>query len=158
MSEFKLDDWLKNLGQSQDTLISRGMISNEPLIELYPGTDTLHLEPEVGIDFGFWAETKILEVICITLHKITPSEVVFTGRLPAPYESLKSQELVREYFGQPSETKGPMRLPLPLGEVGGWDLYKLESKGYSNVRVVFKYTVELKVKGLAFALIDTGRE
>lgn len=158
MNSFKLDSWISSLGKTHAELLGNDVIQASDLIEVYAGTDYLHSEPEAGVDFSFWAETKILEAIIFTLIKITPSEVVFEDSLPSPYDRLIDKEKVRNYFGSPMESRGPMRLPSPLGQIGGWDQFDLGHRGHPNVYVMFKYTVEFDVKGMSFGLIDRGHD
>ncbi|WP_038997978.1 MULTISPECIES: DUF6392 family protein [Pseudomonas] len=158
MNLSNIDTWLSSVGQTYQDLVRKKIISDTPFIELYPGTDYLHIEPERGVDFGFFAETKKLEAICITLQKIAPSQIDYAGELSAPYGSLKTRDAVHEFFGVPFEQKGPMTLPLPVGKTGGWDLYHLSSKGHENIRVIFKYNVNLEVCSLVFSLLDKGRD
>ncbi|MNP84668.1 hypothetical protein D3C76_1840770 [compost metagenome] len=65
---------------------------------------------------------------------------------------------VRALLGKPMESKGPVKLPGGLGMRGGWDAYRLQEKTHHNARVGFSYTADMKVKTLAFALLNPGHD
>ncbi|MEG0245788.1 MAG: DUF6392 family protein [Pseudomonas sp.] len=158
MSEFKLGNWIESLGRTYAALVSDKIIQPSDFMVAFPGDDSVHLEPEEGVDFSFWAETEVLEAIIFTLKKTSPHQVELEGELPAPYAELNNKVKAHEYFGSPLNSRGPMKLPSPLGNVGGWDQFDLGPHGYPNVYVMFKYTVEFDVMGVVFALIDKGHE
>lgn len=158
MSISRIENWINNLGQEYDALITRNIIQNQPLMELYPGRDRLHLEPEIGIGLSFWAETKRFEALFITLLKSTPSTVEYKGELPKPYSIEMIQSDVHAIFGEPFESKGPIKMPQPMGQTGGWESYRLDPATHPNIKVVFQYTATMQVKTLVFTLIDKDHD
>ncbi|WP_146146906.1 DUF6392 family protein [Pseudomonas sp. BBP2017] len=154
MNSQKFNLYLESLGVRHSDLVARSIIEDSGFIEVYPGALTLHIEPEAGVDFGFWAETKKFEALHFTLKKYSPSAVEYLGALPEPYQSCTTRGKVREIFGTPFENREPFRMPDPFGQTGGWDAYDVE--GHINVGVTFKYNVGLEVSCVVFFLKNTG--
>lgn len=153
-----VNQWTRNLGESYEELVGRGLITPEqPLETLYPDCDLRDMNLEAGLSLTFWAETKRLETLFVTLIKSTPSTVEYKGDLPAPYKSVMTQSEVHAIFGQPMESRGPIRMPDPMGQTGGWESYLLDRSLYPGKKVVFQYTADMKVKTLVFTLVDKGR-
>ncbi|MBC3411128.1 hypothetical protein HU720_07410 [Pseudomonas sp. SWRI51] len=148
----ELNAYLEHLGKTHVELIEHGVLDDSRLIEVYPGSLTLYRQPQAGLDLAFLAETKQLESVMYTLRKLVPEDVLFTGNLPEPYASCKKLDDVRDRFGAPHVSKGPLRLPDPLGEVGGWDGYTMTCEGREHLRVVFKYDADLTVFCISFGL------
>jgi hypothetical protein len=158
MSTQKIEGWISGLGQGYKLLVEAKVIPDQPLVELYEGREHLNLKPEEGVDLSFWRKTSCLETLSITLKKTTPSTTEYKGGLPAPYALEMSQSDVRAIFGEPFESKGPLKMPEPMGLTGGWESYKLDAAVHQNIKVVFKYTAALQVYALAFTLIDKGHD
>ncbi|MGB9089109.1 MAG: DUF6392 family protein [Pseudomonas farsensis] len=148
----ELNAYLDHLGKTHVELLEHGLVDDSPFIEVYPGSLTLYLQPQAGLDLAFLAETKQLESVMYTLLKLVPEDVLFAGELPEPYASCKKLDDVRGRFGAPHASKGPLRLPDPLGEVGGWDGYSMTGEGREHLRVVFKYDADLTVFCISFGL------
>lgn len=153
-----IERWIKNLGQTYDTLVAKGVIPNQPLQELYPDRDLLDIIIAPGLSMSFWAETKRFETLFITLLKTTPSTAEYKGELPKPFAPVMSQSEVRANFGEPMVSKGPVKMPQPMGMTGGWDAYRLDPVTHPNTKVVFQYTATLAVNTLVFSLIDKGHD
>lgn len=149
--------WIKNLGRPYETLISEGLIPNQPLTELYKGRDWLTLKPGNGLELSFWAETKRFERLFITLIQTVDDQTVYSGELPQPFTLDMNQSSVRAIFGSPMETSGPRKIP-NIGIVGGDDTYTLNEETNPNGRVLFQYTADMRVKTLFFTLIDTDHD
>lgn len=147
--------WIKNLGRPYDALVAEGVIPGLPLQELYKGRDWLYIEPAGGLELSFWAETKCLESIYITLIQTVDDQPVYQGELPQPFALEMDQAGVHRTFGSPRESKGAMKLP-NLPPMGGYDTYTLEAETHHNAQAMFQYTADLKVDTLIFTLIDTG--
>jgi len=158
MSAETIENWIRALGSDYDELVAQGMIFNQPLQALYPDCDLLDIETEVGVSLTFWAETKRLETLFVTLKKTTPSTVEYKGALPVPFESAITQSDVHTAFGQPMESRGPIKMPKPMGQTGGWESYPLDPVMYPGKKVVFQYTSAMEVKTLVFTLIDKGHD
>jgi hypothetical protein len=158
MSAVSISTWISKLGESYDVLIDRDQILGEKLQELYPGRDLLHIDLEAGLNLSFWAETKQFEAFFITLKKVMPGIIEYTGELPPPYSSKMTQADVHSIFGQPMESRGPIKMPKPMGQTGGWESYPLDPVIYPGKKVVFQYTAAMEVKTLVFTLIDEGHD
>ncbi|MHC8401268.1 DUF6392 family protein [Pseudomonas sp. MDT1-17] len=158
MNTMNVEKWMDNLGETHDNLVALGIVPTEPLKELYPGRDHLHINPELGIALSFQAETKQFESLFVTLIKTTPSTSKYEGQLPLPYMSKMNQSDVHAVFGDPMESRGPIKMPEPMGQTGGWESYPLDPLIYPGKKVVFQYTASMEVKTLVFTLIDKGHE
>jgi hypothetical protein len=156
MNKINIEEAIGGLGQSYDELVRLGVIDGQPLKELYPGRDNLHLTPAHGISMSFWADSKRFEALFVTLRKTTPSTIEYEGYLPEPFTSGMAQSDVHETFGEPMEARGPIRMPEPMGQTGGWESYQLDPAFYPGIKVVFQYTAAMEVKTLVFTLIDKG--
>lgn len=158
MNAETIDGLVKSLGKTYDALIMDGLIPNQSLQALYEGRDRLHMELVPGISLSFWAETRRLEALFITLTKSTPSTVEYRGELPKPFSSVMTKSDIRSEFGEPMQTSGPIKMPQPLGMTGGWDAYPLEPSRYPNTKLIFKYEATMRVKALLFTLVDKGHD
>lgn len=152
-----IESWIKNLGQTYDTLVAKGLIPNQPLQELYKGRDWLDIEPAPGLELSFWAETRRFERLFITLISTVEDAPEYKGELPKPFVSAMSQAEVRANFGEPMESQGPTKLPLNT-MVGGFDAYTLDPATHPNMKVSFQYTITMQVKTLVFSLIDRDHD
>lgn len=158
MSAATINKWIRALGQSYDELVAQGISFIQPPEALFLESALLDTEPEDGISLTFWAATERLETLFVTLKKSTPSTVEYEGELPAPYKAGMTQSDVHSLFGEPMESKGPIKMPQPMGQTGGWESYPLDPAVYPGKKVVFQYTAAMEVKTLVFTLIDKGHE
>jgi hypothetical protein len=158
MSASKIEGWIKSLGQTHEYLLSESLIPDGELVEVFPGDDEVYLQPQKGVSMTFWDESRRLESFVITLVKIFPDEPEYKGELPAPYSSNMNKIAVRDFFGVPSNSSGPAKVPSPIGWTGGWDCYPLDQSLYPNVEVVFHYLPTAQVDYIAFGLIDKGHD
>ena len=157
MDSTTIERWIKNIGRRRDVLVAEGAIPGGPLTELYKGSDRLSLEPVSGLELSFWAETERLETVNIGLVEVLEGTGEYRGELPKPYRSDMNQSDVRSLFGTPMESKPATKMPLNT-MIGGWDSYPLDPSINSNVKVVFTYTEDLRVRDLAFTMIDKGHD
>lgn len=158
MNAEKIAELISSIGQTHESLVMSGVISGQPLTRLYPECERLDLEIENGIELTFWDETKVLDSLFITLMKTMPGTVKYEGELPLPYASSMTQSDVHALFGQPMESRGPIKMPQPMGQTGGWESYPLDPAVHPGKKVVFQYTAAMEVKTLVFTLIDKGHE
>ncbi|WP_339492142.1 DUF6392 family protein [Pseudomonas sp. EA_15y_Pfl2_R67] len=156
MKPFELEVLIERVGSQYEVLVDEGILPDQPLAEMFEGDDQLWLEPESGIDLKFWRETRRLETLFISLIQTTPSTKEYKGELPAPYVSKMTQSDVHTIFGEPMASKGPIKMPVPIGMTGGWDSYPLDPERYPGKKIVFKYTEDMRVDTLVFTLIDKG--
>ena len=68
------------------------------------------------------------------------------------------QASVRARLGEPYRSKGPAKLPPPIGTTGGWDAYRLGNTVHPNAEVAIQYLGDKSVSGLSFRLIDKGHD
>ena len=78
MSVEKIESWIKKLGFNYDELISQGVVFDNVLEALYPDADLLDMDLETGVSLSFWAETKKLETLFVTLKKTMPEVIEYT--------------------------------------------------------------------------------
>jgi hypothetical protein len=156
MSAASISNLINKLGESHENLVTQGLIPSGKPQELYPGRDLLHIDLEAGLNLSFWAETKQFEALFITLKKVTPGIIEYTGELPPPYSLEMTQADVHAIFGQPTESRGPIKMPQPIGQTGGWESYPLDPVIYPGKKIVFQYTAEMEVDTLVFTLTDKG--
>lgn len=149
-----IERWISSLGKTYPELLVNGTLPKTELIELFPDIDEVYCEPAAGIELQFWAKTERFENLHITFLHTTPSTTRYVGELPPPYSLQMNQSLVHELFGIPFEATGPIKMPYPVGQTGGWESYKLDETVYPNTKVVFKYLESMEVEGITFTLVD----
>jgi hypothetical protein len=147
---------LDSLGKSYAELIERGLDSKLCLIKVFPEDDDFYLEPLPGISYQFHEESKTLQAVIIVLITRVEEQSEFEGELSAPYQC-STQAAVREVWGIPARSKGPMTLPLPFGRTGGWDLYSLAGQGYEGLELAYKYATDLRVSGVVLRIKEDDR-
>ena len=49
--------------------------------------------------------------------------------------------------------RAPIKLPLPAGNTGGWDAYRLDGSLHQNAEVAIQFMADKSVSGLAFRVI-----
>ncbi|HEX4552175.1 DUF6392 family protein [Pseudomonas sp.] len=157
MTSADFEGLIKSLGETYEALLGQAIISG-PLFEIYPGRDLLSFYLEAGMDLDFWRDTGTFDAFFVTLKKTMPSTMEYQGELPSPYFNKMTQSDVREIFGMPKQSKGPIRMPEPMGQTGGWESYYLDQDAYPGKKVIFQYTASMEVKTLVFTLIDSGRD
>lgn len=65
---------------------------------------------------------------------------------------------VRAVLGEPYRSKGPAKLPPPIGVTGGWDAYRLGKPVHPNAEVAIQFLGDKSASGLAFRLINKGHD
>ena len=126
MNVFEFEVLIERIGTSHEVLVGQGVLPDQTLTEMYEGRDRLELELEPGIELEFWRETRRLETLFVTLIRTTPSTKEYKGELPALYMAQMTQSDVHAMFGKPMASKGPIKMPVPIGMTGGWDSYPLD--------------------------------
>lgn len=152
MDSAKLERLINNLGSSHENLVAGGVLSNEPLEDLYGSDSTLEVDLEPGVELSFWADTKRLEAMQITL-KDDDGLPVYKGSLPPPYAGATTKFNVRSIFGNPLRSVGPEDLPESIA-IKGWDSFQLPSSLHPAALVDFQYNADQQVAQIVFALID----
>ncbi|WP_179957945.1 DUF6392 family protein, partial [Citrobacter cronae] len=149
---------LRCLGKSHDELVASNVLPQADLEEIYAGSFTVGYEAEAGVELEFWAENKVFEQLHFTLAKRVPSATVFHGELDAPFGNCKNRDAVLQAHGSPIKSKAPFNMPLPMGEIGGWDIFDLTALGYEGLRVCFSYDKNLRVSAISFSVKMTGMD
>lgn len=154
MKAAQLDALIKCLGQHRHQIHVEGIDLQNPRAENYVAIEWLSVEVEVGVYLEFKVDTLIYETLHVHLLDDVSDIFEYSGELPALFKMGWAQSDVRKEFGEPLDSQGPMSIPEPIGQVGGWDTYLLSSDVYSNIRVTFKYSDSLDVYGLCFEYVD----
>lgn len=136
------------LNKTYAELVENGLNPKLRFWKLFPGDDDFYLEPLPGVIYKFEAKSKVLQSINVCMIKRVEEQPEFKGSLTSPYGCL-TQEMVRENWGDPVRSRGPFRLPSPVGQTGGWDMYSLASQGYEDFDLVYQYVADLRVSGIA---------
>ncbi len=144
----KVDEYVKSIGKRYPVLLAEGAIPKKSLQYLFEGDNEPYLTVEDGLSLSF-SEDQILQHVYVTLLKTVEGTKEYKGPLPEPLTKQINQSWVRERFGAPADSKGPVTLPV-LGTKGGWDAYSLDPKIYGSVRMVFQYTESLAVNVIHF--------
>lgn len=156
MNAITLETYLRCLGKTHDDLVASKVLPPVNLEEIYTGSFTVGYEAEPGVELEFWAENQVLEQLHFTLAKRVPSASVFYGELDAPFGNCKNRDAVLRIHGSPIKSKAPFNMPLPMGEVGGWDIFDLTALGYQGLKVCFSYDKDLRVSAISFSVKMTG--
>ncbi|KAA0982635.1 hypothetical protein FQ192_30990 [Pseudomonas sp. ANT_J12] len=144
----KIEDCAKGIGKSHSILVVESVIPNKSLQFQFKGDDEPYMSIEDGLSLGF-SEGKILQHVYVTLLKTVEGTKEYKGPLPEPLIKHINQSWVRERFGTPVDSRGPVTLPV-LGKKGGWDAYSLDPEVYGSVRMIFQYTESLSVNVIHF--------
>lgn len=150
MKTEEIEKIIRFLGSSHLDLLAGGVIPDEPLLQIFPESEDVYFEPEEGVEMTFSSEENVFIKLFILLKETTPSTLEYEGELPGKLQKHMDQNWVREVFGVPKETHGPVRLPQPTGWTGGWDTYDYDSSLFPEITLVFKYSAEMKVVTLVF--------
>lgn len=142
-----VERWLSCIGKSHAELLDQGLEPTLRRIRPYPGATEFYLEPDAGVSWRFDAETEILQAIIVTLIRRVDPQPEFEGIISQPYGCLDSRS-VREFWGHPVSSSGPLKMPPPICKTGGWDMYELSSQGFENVELIYQYSIDLKVSGI----------
>lgn len=145
---------IDSLGKTHAELLAASIVPEGELIELFPGIDELYLEPEVGVEMSFGAESGRYEKVNITLREPASPGEEYKGELPHPYSLCLTQSDAHKFLGKPLEYSGAMKLPEPLGQTGGWESYQLDPKLYPNQRLILHYLESMEVDAIVFDLVD----
>jgi hypothetical protein len=153
MDSATIQRWIMNLGGSYDSLVASGVIPKLPLQELYEDDETLDAVPTEGVELIFWKGSNRFESIHIILGKNRNDGLhPYTGELPDPFSSLRTQPEVHAVIGEPMFFKDQLEL-YALG-IGAWDTYQCDPSLHPAAFIDFQYTNNLDVDTLTFSLID----
>lgn len=147
----ELEKIVGSLGRSHADLVADQIIPDLVLREIYPGSERLYITLEQGLELDFLPEDKIFIELFITLKKTTPSTKPYNGDLPEIFFPEMDQEMVVDLFGEPVVSKGPIRMPEPIGQTGGWASYIYDDAMFPGVKLIFQYTAEMEVDTVVFS-------
>jgi hypothetical protein len=154
MNAQELDSYLSGFGKSHGELVAEGVLPSGDLLEIYDGSLTVYREIYPGMYFNFWAEDQKFESLILARAETATSKDIYYESLPEPYSGCTTREATLKLLGEPIQSKGPRKMPSPLGDSGGWD--RFEVVGYEELDVLFRYDVALNVVHLAFGLKVSG--
>ncbi|OCQ53290.1 hypothetical protein Ppb6_01522 [Photorhabdus australis subsp. thailandensis] len=148
-----IKELINNLGQTVEKLIERQIIIVNKFEYLFEGDDEFLCIPEDGLTLVFEDKSRLLISVGITLITSGPRMKIYRGEMPLPFLSEMDKTKVKFVLGEPSETKGAVKL-LVIGMVGGWDTYiDRMSDQYPNTRIIFAYSTDHKVSNITFKKI-----
>lgn len=160
MNASMIDRWVKYLGFTYEELVAEGLPMNSLPVPLWTDgwNEDLIQYPTPGIELWYSATTRRLERIAITLTEPFSEEPVYAGELPEPFSHRMDQYSIRALLGELYQSKGPAKLPPPIGITGGWDAYRLGQTLHPNAEVAIQYWKDKSVAGLAFCLINKAHD
>lgn len=156
MNAAEIISLVKKLGSTYEAIRDEGLIDGpapHPLFKNDENEDLIH-KPAPGIELWFQTETKVLERIVIALLSRVEGDPVYIGELPTPFTHKMDKRGIHNLLGEPWQSRGPVKLPLPIGITGGWDAFRLAQTMHPNAEVAVQYTGDEAATGLAFCLID----
>lgn len=152
MKENEIEEIVGHLGKTHGELVANQIFPEAVLREIYPGSDLLYMVPEEGLELDFSADEKVFIGFYITLKKSTPSTNLYKGELPEIFPLGMDQKMVIDLFGDPYESRGPILLPQPIGQIGGWASYIYDEEQFPGIDLQFQYTADMQVEILLFCL------
>lgn len=160
MDATTINRFVRALGSTYGELLADGLAQGKMPAPLFNEGENEDLVQQLvpGIELWFWADTSRLERISVTLQQLVDRDTTYTGELPTPFTHNMDQASVRARLGEPYRSKGPAKLPPPIGTTGGWDAYRLGNTVHPNAEVAIQYLGDKSVSGLSFRLIDKGHD
>lgn len=149
MNERQVESLIRGLGLHYDELNVEGVLTQGELVGL-EGLDWLVLDPEPGVEISFHADSKVFFRVNFSLRKTFPEEDIYLGELPEPFRLNMAQSEMHGVLGAPAYSSGPIKMPQPIGQTGGWESFSLDQKRFPDVMAVLQYTEQLEVCGLVF--------
>lgn len=159
MNAVKISHLVAGLGCTYSQLLADSVISNAQLKPAIDDSDNEYLiqRPETGVELWFWAETRVLEKIVFSLIGIFDDASTYRGELPSPLTHDMNRLGIRDFFGEPFESKKPIKILRSRG-FGGGDVYHLRDLAHSNTRIGFQYRTDDKVCTVGYSLINPGHD
>lgn len=155
MKILQIEQLVRSLGLRYSELKVAGVDVHGELSGL-EGLDWLALEPEQGVEMSFHEESLVFYRMNFSLKETYPEEKLYKGELPPPFKSEMTQVEMRKILGAPLYSSGPIQMPQPIGQTGGWESFHLNQELFSGVEIVLQYTASNEVCGLVFSLPDEG--
>lgn len=151
MDSLTIKGLLAGLGSTHVDLLTEGVITSTPLVTSIEGRDNEYLiqKPEYGVELWFRAESRVLTKVLFSLINMSGGIPSYTGELPSPLATKMSRVDVHALFGEPFESKGPIKI-LRCRGYGGSDIYRMDDFGYPGVHLGFQYRNDDMVCSLGF--------
>lgn len=150
MNRTTVDTWIERIGHSHASLVTLGHLPNIPLKFIFLGQESETATPLPGLELEFSTEPLILKCVHVNVIRTIPQDQIYQGTLPDRLQGLATRKEVTERFGPSPMSQPPLRLPSPLGDTGGWDVFTWENTNNAPTFVMFQYNTELQVCDLAF--------
>lgn len=153
MNNSQVEQLVKSLGLRYDEVTAAGVHVHGELSGL-EGLDWLALEPEQGVEMSFHEESLVFYRMNFALKETYPGEQLYIGKLPSPFKSEMTQLEMRPILGDPLYSSGPLKMPQPIGQAGGWESFYINQELFSGVENVLQYTASNEMCGLVFSLLS----
>lgn len=150
MNQSIIDFWIERLGHPHASLVTLGHFPDIPLEVVFMGQESETATPQPGLELEFSTEPLILKCVHVNVIRTIPQDQPYQGTLPGRLQGLTTRKEVTERFGPSSMSQPPLRMPSPLGDTGGWDVFAWENTNNVPTFVMFQYNTELQVCDLAF--------
>jgi len=142
--------YINGLGMQWSVLAENGTLIDEHPVGLYPGAQVLCLFPIVGVELEFNLDDQILKSVHVTVKESEIRGLPYQGVLPSDLENARDKVEVRARLGAPVEQAGPVKLPKPLGTVGGWDAFRYVMADGEVIMLTVRYTLGDGVESFIF--------
>ncbi len=152
MKANEFDEVISLLGATHQELVDKGLPAESPFLEIYPECDDVYLRAEDGISLTFTDEGKVFKQLHISLSPVVETAKEYKGELPDIFFRGMNQEDVHDIFGEPVKSQPPLKLPLPIGQTGGWDVYVYDAQVFPGVMLEFQYAADMEVSTIVFFL------
>lgn len=156
MKAAQLDKLIRSLGQRRDQILIQDLDIHSPREERFTAGEWFDIDVEPGVVMEFKVKTQIFEALYICFFDDVSDDFEYAGELPQPFKFGGAQSEVRAVFGAPDESQGPIKIPDPIGEIGGWDIYYMNPELYPNATMIFKYSESLEVCDLSFKYVSSA--
>ncbi|WP_152645381.1 hypothetical protein [Pseudomonas sp. 10-1B] len=150
MSQSTLEAWIERLGQQHSTLVANNDLSASPLAFVFIGQESETATPLPGLELEFSAGPLVLECVHVNLISRICQEQTYQGMLPDRLQGLSTRTEARDRLGPRRSSQPPLRMPLPLGDTGGWDVFAWKNTNNAPISIMCQYNTKLQVCDLAF--------
>ncbi|PVZ13809.1 MULTISPECIES: DUF6392 family protein [unclassified Pseudomonas] len=152
MNAFDLERLIKGLGETQSELASAGLVRTNDLIKYSPDDDFFYLEPDLGLELSFSAESGKFVELHVVLSSVLPNIAAYTGELPRPFGTPLSRERLQVLLGDALLYTGPITLPKPIGATGGTEVFQERGIYGDDIYIYVSYRRDMAISKLTFCL------
>ncbi|WAH57948.1 DUF6392 family protein [Pseudomonas silvicola] len=143
-------EYINGLGKRWGVLAENGTLASQRPVGLYPGAQVLCLSPITGVALEFDLDNEILQRVHVILQASEVRGLPYQGALPRDLEGLHNKAEVRAKLGKAVKEVGPVKLPEPVGMVGGWDGFHYAMKDGEVLFLMVRYTLSDSVESITF--------